>query len=81
MANLWDNIRYNTSTQTADNTKNKAVKKPLVYNLENLNKIPEPVVIPPINGLSNTLYSQYTNQSLVPMHLNTKPCRVQAPRS
>ena len=72
MASLWDNIRYNTSTQTADNTKNKAVKKPLVYNLENLNKIPEPVVIPPIDGLSNSLYSQYTNQSLVPMHLNTK---------
>lgn len=65
--NAVNGIRYNTSTQTADNTKNKAVKRPLVYNLENLNKIPEPVVIPPINGLSNTLYSQYTNQSLVPM--------------
>lgn len=70
--NAVNGIRYNTSTQTADNTKNKAVKRPLVYNLENLNKIPEPVVIPPINGLPNTLYSQYTNQSLVPMHLNTK---------
>lgn len=70
--NAVNGIRYNTSTQTADNTKNKAVKKPLVYNLENLNKIPESVVIPPIDGLPNTLYSQYTNQSLVPMHLNTK---------
>lgn len=70
--NAIKGIRYNASTQTADNTKNKAVKRPLVYNLENLNKIPEPVVIPPINGLPNTLYSQYTNQSLVPMHLNTK---------
>lgn len=70
--NAVNGIRYNTSTQTADNAKNKAVKKPLVYNLENLNKIPEPVVIPPINDLSNTLYSQYTNQSPVPMHLNTK---------
>lgn len=70
--NAVNGIRYNTSTQTADNTKNKAVKRPLVYNLENLNKIPEPVVIPPINGVSNTLYSQYANQSLIPMHLNTK---------
>ena len=67
MASLWDNIKYNTSTQTADNTKNKAVKKPLVYNLENLNKIPEPVVIPPINGLSNTLY----NQSTIPTNMST----------
>lgn len=65
--NAVNGIRYNTSTQSADNTKNKTVKKPLVYNLENLNKIPEPVVIPPINGLPSTLYSQYTNQSLVPM--------------